>query len=63
MSVIIPSLSLYFLAALRVMPSVVKILRSFQSIDWGANSVDVLYNLIKSSNYKKSIGHSKNIKR
>ena len=63
MSVIIPSLSLYFLAALRVMPSVVKILRSFQSIDWGANSVDVLYNLIKSSNYKKSIGHSKNIKK
>ena len=45
------------------MPSVVKILRSFQSIDWGANSADVLYNLIKSSNYKKSIGHSKNIKK
>ena len=63
MSVIIPSLSLYFLAALRVMPSIVKILRSFQSIDWGVNSVDILFNLIKSSNYKKSIDLSKNIKK
>lgn len=63
MNEIIPSMSLYLLASLRLMPSIVKILRSFQNIDWGGNSVDVLYDLFRSANIENINNNSKFIKK
>lgn len=42
----IPTISLYLAASYRVMPSLVKILRSLQSFDWGEKSIQTLDGLI-----------------
>ena len=59
----IPVLSVYLLAALRIMPGIVKILRSFQAIDWGSKSVDVIYDLVKSESKNPELENPENIKR
>lgn len=59
----IPVVSVYMLAALRIMPGIVKILRSFQAIDWGTKTVEVIYELINSENTDIDLESSKNIKK
>ncbi len=59
----IPVVSVYMLAALRIMPGIVKILRSFQAIDWGTKTVEVIYDLINSENTDIDLESSKNIKK
>ena len=51
------------LAAFRIMPGIVKILRSFQAIDWGTKTVEVIYDLIKSENANIDLENSNNIKK
>ena len=45
------------------MPGIVKILRSFQAIDWGTKTVEVIYELINSENTDIDLESSKNIKK
>ena len=59
----IPVVSVYLLAALRIMPGIVKILRSFQAIDWGSKSVDVIYDLVKSEDKNTELTNPENIKK
>ena len=45
------------------MPGIVKILRSFQAIDWGSKSVDVIYDLVKSEDKNTELTNPENIKK
>ncbi len=58
----IPTVSVYMLAAFRIMPGIVKILRSFQAIDWGTKTVEVIYDLVKSENTNIDLENPENIK-
>lgn len=59
---LIPTLSLYLVAAFRIMPGIIKILGTFQSIDWGSRSAETLYDLITSNKENKSFLSAKDIK-
>ena len=59
---LIPTLSLYLVAAFRIMPGIIKILGTFQSIDWGSRSVETLFDLITSNKENKSFLSAKDIK-
>ena len=59
----IPTLSVYMLAAFRIMPAIVKILRSIQSIDWGGKSIETIFELMNSPTSDTKFENSEDIKK
>jgi len=59
----LPTLSIFLAASYRVIPSIVKILRSFQSLDWGVKSTEVLYKILMEEKVETKLSDRKDIQK